>query len=589
MKFFDLLRKLGIYRSGAVSYKGNASDRKIEFIQEGVYNSDKDNSTKEDLSKGGKLVSILNWVFGVSFLIISLSIIFSDIFLGLTFAFLGLYITPITKKYLHNKFSYRPTKKQFVLVFVCGLILSMVFVDSSKTYEIKTTIGEEKKQVLSDYNNALVKLILSYKQAQIDTAAATTVEFESINKEEYLQFLKQIIAEWKQVEKDADALSNIIAYAPEVKTVSFEETWQFIKKAFAQGTGPSDININYDGGNGEVSLEKRMTNWDAVEYVKYALPDKSRIKATQIVFKDTAKNAQTLIENHQQKVTENWNNKAELYKIGSNTARVMGATSKVTLLVGGAVITGGIGSLGFIPAATLAVGGADAALTVTETGIIVALGHKEAPPMVKYLQDKLYWPSTILAIKDLKLNTSLDDAAGNISTVGGLVLDGVNAVLEIDGDSLKVTTKKTISGITKDTVLENVYPDDLVYNTKPYEVLAKEQKELNTSTDMDYKAAVQKLEDEKQRLLKEQERKDTAIQKIIEQKEIERATKPVSQTPVVEDAPTPIKSPVLPAAETYKAGDVVGSCKVCFDSKLDCACGRETCQCCAPGADCWPD
>ena len=43
MKFIDLLRKLGIFRSGNVTatYK-NAKERPIELQEEGVFNSKKD-------------------------------------------------------------------------------------------------------------------------------------------------------------------------------------------------------------------------------------------------------------------------------------------------------------------------------------------------------------------------------------------------------------------------------------------------------------------------------------------------------------------------------------------------------------------
>lgn len=77
MNILDILRKIGILRYGGTFYKGDASDRKIEFIQGGVMNSEKDNSTTEDLKKGAPVARILIWVFGVSFIVILLAILFS--------------------------------------------------------------------------------------------------------------------------------------------------------------------------------------------------------------------------------------------------------------------------------------------------------------------------------------------------------------------------------------------------------------------------------------------------------------------------------------------------------------------------------
>ena len=52
MKFMDLLRKLGIFRSGSVSgtYK-NAVDRPTELQMDDVFDAKKDLTTKEDLKK----------------------------------------------------------------------------------------------------------------------------------------------------------------------------------------------------------------------------------------------------------------------------------------------------------------------------------------------------------------------------------------------------------------------------------------------------------------------------------------------------------------------------------------------------------
>lgn len=52
MKFIDILRKLGIFRSGSVSGTyTSGKDRPIEFQMDDVYNAKKDLTTKEDLEK----------------------------------------------------------------------------------------------------------------------------------------------------------------------------------------------------------------------------------------------------------------------------------------------------------------------------------------------------------------------------------------------------------------------------------------------------------------------------------------------------------------------------------------------------------
>jgi len=43
------------------------------------------------------------------------------------------------------------------------------------------------------------------------------------------------------------------------------------------------------------------------------------------------------------------------------------------------------------------------------------------------------------------------------------------------------------------------------------------------------------------------------------------------------------EKPAAPAKPTVKAGGVAGSCDECFQSGLECACGKAACRCCAPG------
>ena len=52
MKFLDVLAKLGIFRFGtkAAVYK-SGTDRPPEFMMDGVYNADRDLTTREDFAK----------------------------------------------------------------------------------------------------------------------------------------------------------------------------------------------------------------------------------------------------------------------------------------------------------------------------------------------------------------------------------------------------------------------------------------------------------------------------------------------------------------------------------------------------------
>lgn len=50
MNILDILRKIGILRYGKSSWKGDASERKQEFIQEGVFNAEKDNLNFSEVS-----------------------------------------------------------------------------------------------------------------------------------------------------------------------------------------------------------------------------------------------------------------------------------------------------------------------------------------------------------------------------------------------------------------------------------------------------------------------------------------------------------------------------------------------------------
>jgi hypothetical protein len=52
MKILDLLRKLGIFRSGTVKAKyHNAKEMPLPFLDQSVYNEKKDLTTKKDLKK----------------------------------------------------------------------------------------------------------------------------------------------------------------------------------------------------------------------------------------------------------------------------------------------------------------------------------------------------------------------------------------------------------------------------------------------------------------------------------------------------------------------------------------------------------
>lgn len=54
-------------------------------------------------------------------------------------------------------------------------------------------------------------------------------------------------------------------------------------------------------------------------------------------------------------------------------------------------------------------------------------------------------------------------------------------------------------------------------------------------------------------------------------------------TPVVEKKVEQTPAPAPPAKPAVKAGGVVGTCRECFDSGLECACGKAACRCCSPG------
>jgi hypothetical protein len=55
-KIMAVLRKFGLGRSGTYTRKGDANERPIEIIMDGVYDANKDLINKNDISQAKKII-----------------------------------------------------------------------------------------------------------------------------------------------------------------------------------------------------------------------------------------------------------------------------------------------------------------------------------------------------------------------------------------------------------------------------------------------------------------------------------------------------------------------------------------------------
>jgi hypothetical protein len=117
MKFTDVLRKLGIFRSGKVTWSGDAKDRPYAMISNDVYDEEKDLVHAEDVEKAKQvlvdnehpmhertgivatIIRLLLWLIGLLFLVSGMLIMVEQFWAGLFLTCLGvLAIPPLYKK-----------------------------------------------------------------------------------------------------------------------------------------------------------------------------------------------------------------------------------------------------------------------------------------------------------------------------------------------------------------------------------------------------------------------------------------------------------------------------------------------------------
>lgn len=612
MKFLDILRKLGIYRSGVISYKGDASKRPMEFIDSGIMNKDKDYSTTKDLYPGGMLANILGWIFGGTLSILGFFMLFSDFFSGIVFLFVGMLVMPASSAFISKKMNYNPTRKQKVLAVIIGFIISSLLMSPTKTpdasFELTIRDGNATEEGMETLANALDDLVRKYKAASEYQKSAAAIPYGSITAEDARLIAAEASRFWEEVELSADNLGNLTFPTNTNEKVGF----RIIKKAFAQDMPDpskefgkrltesdlqklSDKKQEANARQAEIDLIERK--WKQADLARLAYPNKRWLEIVQTAFKVDAGKAKEIMNKRNADLQVEFKNEDDYNKRWVQAITVVDTAGKVVLFTTAAPAA--IATGGAVVAGETFLAGVGLAFSVGDTVNVMVNDGKED---IMFTEAKNAVAPILLAadlksvLTEPKIASLLNVLVPTAEVSGKL---GGTTVLDWSGSDPKVKYYSVPIPATKEEI------EAFKKMTKEEQEKKIQESAMKLAKEIKNPAYRKSLEDE-------QARKDTAIKQIIERKEQERAQKAVQEsaekelkaiesilsedekiapkleTPTEKPEPVTVPAPT-PTTPKVEVNTVVGSCKTCFDSGLDCACGRETCMCCAPGADCWPN
>lgn len=273
---------------------------------------------------------------------------------------------------------------------------------------------DDPKRVVS-FEAVLARLLTDYRAAQVLSNGFLMLKVEVMTPEEFAAYKDLVVAKWKDVASDSDALTPFAT-----EKVTLRRTLRDLFRVPAA-----------QAQEGEVELQ--MPKWDQIELVKGAAPSISTVKVVQAQFGVTAKDAQKIIEDHYSASAASWGDWAKIYGGASDAAKVLQTSSKVALFVGGTIVTAGgtalltmpagaalatgfaapVASLGYLGGTITAINGADVIMSVNETVSSVAFRDKESAAAFADMQKKISPLTTVVGLVSLK--DGLDDA-GNLVT-----------------------------------------------------------------------------------------------------------------------------------------------------------------------------
>ena len=343
-----------------------------------------------------------------------------------------------------------PKKNIFSIVLVVLLLLSGVFYFNNKKNfskdELEQSVLKQTVTTSKEYTS------LRYRIENVLTNAENFQDYDDWNNEMTL-----IVQDWKTLESDALKLEE------NTNKLSNEKT--------------------------AVKLFKDVYAYDSVEIQKVieSAPMGKQIRTLAQHLGVDAKRAQLILNESQDRVSrEIWGGEGDVYQGLEQDAIRIKNGAKVTVFVGGVVLTGGMSGVaasGAVAKTALVVSGADLVLEVADDEAKIALGDKnKVSEMVGKVRTVTEPAASILTLANIPGNVS--KAMEKISAIS-FVGDQIRSVAQdekILGISIKVDDKGEIkaevSGLTEAELVE-WKKDNNVTSVQTIEEIIKQVEEEN--------------------------------------------------------------------------------------------------------------
>jgi len=362
---------------------------------------------------------------------------------------------------------------------------------STGTITVQTGTDDPAKVV--DIEQKLTTLFLDYRDAQLETNALLLIDPTQTTPEKYAQFGAKVVSDWKNIEDESNNLTvsnglfnmfNMLLGIPKAFAANSNQK-QPTNITFGSGDYASVDLSNHKlsgGDNSEVGIVPGK--WETVNAIHAMVPKASTLTTVQNVFGTTARSAQTILADHNTSEANNFNNTAAWYQKASTTATAVNTASKVSLFVGGAIITAGGSAVLAGPAgAAIATGfGANVGvvggtvIVANGVGVVLEVGKNSAS--LGFATEKTaatfssasdaYQPvSDVLAIAGLNSGTT---DPGNLYAIYDFSARGyalVTADLAKDGKTIVIRANQpppTFYAPTLDGLIKNALPSDFKYN-----------------------------------------------------------------------------------------------------------------------------
>jgi hypothetical protein len=346
----------------------------------------------------------------------------------------------MTKKYLY-----------LALIGLVTLGLGLYLFSKDNKSDLDQIVYRDAMSVSKEYS------VLSYKTDRVLINASDHTDYDSWSTE-----MTSIITDWQALEKQAVDLENNAD-----KLASQKSALKLLQDTHAYNS---------------VEIQKIIES----------APMGKQVRTLAKHLGIDAKRAQLILNDSQNRVSrEIWGGEGDVYQGLEQDAMRIKNGAKVTVFVGGVVLTGGMSAVatsGVVAKTALVVSGADLVLEVTEDEARIALGDKnKVSQMAGQIRAVTEPAASILTLANIPGNVSKGiEKISAISFVG----DQIRSVVQDDkilGISIKTdqTGKAvvTVSGLTESELVEWKKDNDAVSQTQSIEEIIKQIEEESTSAE----------------------------------------------------------------------------------------------------------